>query len=71
MNSSKPRLKSKKPRVVRDSSRTRRETPARGDLGPEAYAGFAREWRTMGAEIVGGCCGIGPDHIAELRSRLA
>ena len=48
-----------------------RETPARGDLGPEAYAGFAREWRTMGAEIVGGCCGIGPDHIAELRSRLA
>jgi len=47
------------------------ETPARADLGPTAYARFAEEWRAMGADILGGCCGIGPDHIAELRSRLA
>lgn len=47
-----------------------RETPARDDLDPEAYAGFAREWRALGADILGGCCGIGPDHIAELRHRL-
>jgi S-methylmethionine-dependent homocysteine/selenocysteine methylase len=47
------------------------ETPARADLGPTAYARFAEQWRDMGADILGGCCGIGPDHIAELRSRLA
>ncbi len=46
------------------------ETPARGDLGPSAYLRFARDWRAMGADIVGGCCGIGPDHIAELRRGL-
>jgi S-methylmethionine-dependent homocysteine/selenocysteine methylase len=46
------------------------ETPARSDLGPAAYARFAAEWRAMGADILGGCCGIGPDHIAELRNRL-
>ncbi len=47
------------------------ETPARNDLSPAAYARFAAEWRALGADILGGCCGIGPDHIAELRSRLA
>jgi S-methylmethionine-dependent homocysteine/selenocysteine methylase len=47
------------------------ETPARQDLGPAAYARFAQAWHDMGAEILGGCCGIGPDHIAELRRRLA
>jgi S-methylmethionine-dependent homocysteine/selenocysteine methylase len=46
------------------------ETPARGDLDPSAYLRFARDWRAMGADIVGGCCGIGPDHIAELRRGL-
>ena len=46
------------------------ETPARSDLGPAAYARFAAEWRAMGADILGGCCGIGPDHIAELRRSL-
>ena len=47
------------------------ETPARADLGPTAYARFAEAWRAMGADILGGCCGIGPDHIAELRRSLA
>lgn len=46
------------------------ETPARIDLAPAAYASFAEDWRTLGADIIGGCCGIGPDHIAELRTRL-
>ncbi len=47
------------------------ETPAREDLGPGAYADFARHWRAAGAQILGGCCGIGPDHISELRRALA
>ncbi len=36
------------------------QTPAREDLGPAAYARFAQEWRDLGADILGGCCGIGP-----------
>ncbi len=40
------------------------------DLTPEDYAGFVAQWRAAGAEIVGGCCGIGPAHIARLREEL-
>jgi S-methylmethionine-dependent homocysteine/selenocysteine methylase len=40
------------------------------DLSPEEYAGFAAQWRALGADIVGGCCGIGPAHIARLRADL-
>jgi S-methylmethionine-dependent homocysteine/selenocysteine methylase len=43
---------------------------ARKDLGPEAYADFAMGWVAEGATIVGGCCEVGPAHIAELARRL-
>lgn len=42
----------------------------RTDLTPEAYANFAMGWVDQGATIVGGCCEVGPDHIAELARRL-
>lgn len=35
----------------------------RDDLTPTRYAAFAAEWIAAGASIVGGCCGITPDHI--------
>ena len=40
--------------------------PIRADLTPEGYARFAAAWRDAGADILGGCCGIGPEHIAAL-----
>jgi S-methylmethionine-dependent homocysteine/selenocysteine methylase len=40
----------------------------RADLTPARYAGFAKDWASRGAEIVGGCCGIGPEHIAALKA---
>ena len=43
---------------------------ARTDLDPVAYADFAMCWVDMGATIVGGCCEVGPAHIAELAHRL-
>ncbi|MFX0541827.1 homocysteine S-methyltransferase family protein [Roseovarius sp. S4756] len=43
---------------------------ARRDLTPELYADFAMGWIAQGATIVGGCCEVGPDHIAELAARL-
>jgi S-methylmethionine-dependent homocysteine/selenocysteine methylase len=40
----------------------------RADLAPEGYLAFARSWRAHGARIIGGCCGIGPEHIAAMRA---
>ena len=42
----------------------------RADLDPAAYAEYARRWKERGASIVGGWCGIGPDHIASLAAAL-
>lgn len=42
----------------------------RQDLGPDAYLRWARRWVEQGASIVGGCCGIGPEHIARLHRDL-
>jgi S-methylmethionine-dependent homocysteine/selenocysteine methylase len=38
----------------------------RDDLTPHRYAEFAQEWIDAGATIVGGCCGITPEHIHTL-----
>jgi S-methylmethionine-dependent homocysteine/selenocysteine methylase len=43
---------------------------ARTDLGPEAYGDFAMGWVGQGATIIGGCCEVGPAHIAEHARRL-
>jgi S-methylmethionine-dependent homocysteine/selenocysteine methylase len=43
---------------------------ARRDLSPAAYARFAMGWVDQGATIVGGCCEVGPAHIAELARAL-
>jgi homocysteine S-methyltransferase len=43
---------------------------ARGDLTPEGYAATALGWVEAGARIVGGCCEIGPAHIAALARAL-
>jgi S-methylmethionine-dependent homocysteine/selenocysteine methylase len=37
---------------------------------PEKYAQTARGWKEMGAQIIGGCCATGPDHIRALRRTL-
>lgn len=42
----------------------------RVDMTPDAYAHIAMGWVEQGATIVGGCCEVGPDHIAELARRL-
>ncbi|WP_413700624.1 homocysteine S-methyltransferase family protein [Psychromonas sp. KJ10-10] len=36
------------------------------DLSPEEYLSFAKKWHSLGANIIGGCCGIGPEHIQAL-----
>ena len=43
---------------------------ARHDVTPAHYAEAATAWAEAGAAIVGGCCEIGPAHIAALAARL-
>ena len=40
--------------------------PPRVDVTPQAYAQHAANWVSAGARIVGGCCEVGPAHIAGL-----
>lgn len=42
----------------------------RADLDPPTYCLWARKWIDAGASIVGGCCGIAPEHISVLANRL-
>ena len=46
------------------------ELKARTDLGPARYAEFAQTWVDAGATVIGGCCEVGPDHIAALVARF-
>lgn len=42
----------------------------RADLDPPHYCGWARGWADQGASIIGGCCGIGTEHIHHLAHHL-
>jgi S-methylmethionine-dependent homocysteine/selenocysteine methylase len=42
----------------------------RDDLGPAQYLQWAQQWVRSGATLIGGCCGVGPEHIAALRDHF-
>lgn len=42
----------------------------RADLDPPRYLEWSKKWVAAGATMVGGCCGIGPDHIRKLAEGL-
>jgi homocysteine S-methyltransferase len=39
-------------------------------ISPEDFTRKAQGWTGMGVQLVGGCCGIGPEHIRLLKERL-
>ena len=39
-------------------------------LNPDEYLQEAIAWTDRGVQLIGGCCGIGPDHIKAIASRL-
>jgi S-methylmethionine-dependent homocysteine/selenocysteine methylase len=43
----------------------------RNDLGPERYAQCTSEWVSLGASIIGGCCGITPEHISTIATQYS
>jgi S-methylmethionine-dependent homocysteine/selenocysteine methylase len=42
----------------------------RHDISPGRYLDWAAQWVRSGATIIGGCCGIGPEHITALRAHF-
>lgn len=44
---------------------------ANGIITPAAYAAHARAWQAAGAELIGGCCGVGPQHMGMVAAALA
>jgi len=40
------------------------------EIDPAAYAELALRWREEGAQIIGGCCGVTPAHVAEVVGAL-
>ena len=41
-----------------------------GVATPEAFAGTAARWVEEGVKVIGGCCGLGPEHIRAVAERL-
>ena len=40
-------------------------------IGGREYAELALSWREEGAQLIGGCCGVGPEHLEAARDALA
>ncbi|MEI8642257.1 homocysteine S-methyltransferase family protein [Pseudoalteromonas sp. Hal099] len=59
------RHKLKKPQLTEGLDEVRK------DLTPLSYLQWAKQWQQQGASIIGGCCGIGPEHIATLNQHFA
>lgn len=43
---------------------------ARRDLDAKTYAAHTMDWIAKGAEIVGGCCEVGPGHIRQMHDTI-
>jgi S-methylmethionine-dependent homocysteine/selenocysteine methylase len=39
-------------------------------IGGDEYAKLALSWRDEGAQLIGGCCGVGPEHLAAASAAL-
>ena len=39
-------------------------------ISPEDFTAEAHQWLNMGVQLIGGCCGIGPEHIRLLKEQL-
>ncbi|ACN17444.1 homocysteine S-methyltransferase [Desulforapulum autotrophicum HRM2] len=58
------------PPQPKDATANKGLNELRADLTPSAYLDWARQWIQDGATLIGGCCGIGPEHIAVLAENL-
>ena len=54
------------PALPKDTRANAGLNETRRDLEPAEYLNFVEGWCNLGATIIGGCCGIGPEHIAAI-----
>lgn len=59
------------PPQPKDAKANENVSTLRDDLDPSDYLAWAKEWQKAGASLIGGCCGIGPEHIAVLSQELS
>ncbi len=59
------------PKQGRAATSNKTHHTLRDDITPDRYVQFAAEWQSLGATMIGGCCGVGPDFISALKARLA
>jgi S-methylmethionine-dependent homocysteine/selenocysteine methylase len=58
--------------IVRKQAQANSElSEIRSDLTPQGYLAWVNDWFDRGADIVGGCCGIGPEHIRAIRESIS
>lgn len=58
------------PAQVKDARANSILQEIRSDLDPEGYLSFVKSWCELGVSIIGGCCGIGPEHIKMLKKYI-
>lgn len=58
------------PPQAEDARANKELNDMRADLTPSSYLNWAQKWIQEGATLIGGCCGIGPEHISVLSEKL-
>lgn len=58
------------PPQLADAAANEGMSELREDLTPISYLDWAEQWVQDGATLIGGCCGIGPEHITLLSEKL-
>ncbi|GMQ77746.1 MAG: homocysteine S-methyltransferase [Anaerolineae bacterium] len=64
---------SSKPIIVYPNSGEHFEPDTRewlGQAAPDNFAQASKSWRSKGAQLIGGCCRTGPEHISQIRELL-
>jgi S-methylmethionine-dependent homocysteine/selenocysteine methylase len=59
-----------RPMLTNQKPSTGRDIAQNADYAPARMAEFASEWRQMGAQIIGGCCASGPEHVMAMRPEV-
>lgn len=57
--------------VIADGTANQELHDIRDDVTPDAYLEWAQQWIAAGATMVGGCCGVGPEHVSALSAHLS
>jgi S-methylmethionine-dependent homocysteine/selenocysteine methylase len=59
-----------RPMLTNQKPSTGRDIAQNADYAPARMAEFARDWRQMGAQIIGGCCASGPEHVMAMKPEV-